>query len=41
MFTDPLSKSVKAIALYLKAGFTDTEKYNSSICSDVFMVLEL
>ena len=41
MYLDSLSTSTKAIALYRKVGFINTEKYNSSIYSDVFMVLEL
>lgn len=41
MYLDSLSTSTNAIALYRKVGFVDTEKYNSSIYSDVFMVLEL
>ena len=41
MFLDSLSTSIKAIALYRKVGFHDTEKYNSSVYSDVFMVLDL
>ena len=41
MFLDSLSTSANAIALYRKAGFMDTEKYNSSAYSDVFMVLDL
>ena len=41
MYLDSLSTSTKAIALYRRVGFKDTEKYNSSIYSDVFMVLDL
>ena len=41
MFLDSLSTSTKAIGLYRRIGFIDTEKYNSSIYSDVFMVLDL
>ena len=41
MFLDSLSTSIKAIALYRKVGFNDTEKYNSSAYADVFMVLDL
>ncbi len=41
MYLDSLSTSKKAIALYRKTGFVDTEKYNSSVRSDVFMVLDL
>lgn len=41
MYLDSLSTSTRAIALYKKSGFVDTEKYNDSIRSDVFMVLNL
>ncbi|MBR5514095.1 MAG: GNAT family N-acetyltransferase [Ruminococcus sp.] len=41
MYLDSLSTSTRAIALYKKSEFVDTEKYNDSIRSDVFMVLEL
>lgn len=41
MYLDSLSTSQKAISLYRKIGFIDTEKYNSSKYSDVYMVLEL
>ena len=41
MYLDSLSTSTKAVSLYRRAGFVDTEKYNASIYSDVFMVLEL
>lgn len=41
MYLDSLSTSKKAIALYRRTGFADTEKYNSSERSDVFMVLDL
>ncbi len=41
MYLDSLSNSKRALKLYRMAGFTDTEKYNDSIFSDVFMVLEL
>lgn len=41
MYLDSLSSSKKAIALYRRAGFAHTEKYNQSKYSDVFMVLEL
>ena len=39
MYLDTLSTSKKAIALYRKAGFVDTEKYNQNERADVFMVL--
>ncbi len=41
MYLDSLSTSKRALKLYRTAGFRDTEKYNDSIFSDVFMVLEL
>lgn len=41
MYLDSLSTSKKAIALYCKAGFVDTERYNQNERSDVFMVLDL
>ena len=41
MYLDSLSTSKKAIALYRKTGFVDTERYNKNKCSDVFMVLNL
>ncbi len=41
MYLDSLSTSEKAVALYRKTGFVDTEKYNDSVRSDVFMVLNL
>ncbi|MBR1824055.1 MAG: GNAT family N-acetyltransferase [Ruminococcus sp.] len=41
MYLDSLSTSTRAVKLYRKFGFKDTEKYNESRFSDVFMVLEL
>ena len=41
MFLDSKSEYEKAIALYRKAGFVDTEKYNDNDAADVFMVLDL
>lgn len=41
MYLDSLSTSKKAIALYRRAGFVDTERYNQNERSDVFMVLDL
>lgn len=38
---DSLSSSEKAIALYKKAGFAETERYNENPAADVFMALEL
>ena len=41
MYLDSLSTSTKAVALYRRAGFVNTERYNQNERSDVFMVLEL
>lgn len=41
MYLDSLSTSTKALRLYSRVGFTDTERYNQNERSDVFMVLEL
>lgn len=41
IYLDSLSTSTKAVSLYRRIGFVDTEKYNSSIYADVFMVLKL
>ena len=41
MYLDSLSTSTKAIGLYRRFGFVDTEKYNENERSDVFMVLDL
>lgn len=41
MYLDSLSTSKKAIALYCKTGFVYTEKYNSIMYSDIFMVIDL
>lgn len=41
MYLDSLSTSKRAIAMYRRTGFADTEKYNSNERSDVFMVLNL
>ena len=41
MYLDSLSTSTRAIMLYKKAGFIDTERYNENERSDVFMVLDL
>lgn len=41
MYLDSLSTSKKAIALYRKAGFINTARYNQNERSDVFMVLDL
>ena len=41
MYLDSLSTSKRAVKLYQKAGFKDTERYNKNEHSDVFMVLDL
>lgn len=41
MYLDSLSTSERAVALYRRTGFVDTERYNDSERSDVFMVLDL
>ena len=41
MYLDSLSASVKALALYRKAGFLPTERYNDNPHADVFMVIKL
>lgn len=41
MYLDTFSTSTRALALYRRAGFTDTARYKPSERSDVFMVLEL
>ena len=41
MYLDSLSTSTKAIGLYRRFGFTDTERYNENERSNVFMVLDL
>lgn len=41
MYLDSLSTSKKAIALYRRSGFVDTERYNQNERSDIFMVLDL
>ena len=41
MYLDSLSTSTKALGLYSRVGFVDTERYNQNVRSDVFMVLEL
>ena len=38
MYLDSLSTSKKALALYRKVGFLETERYNQNERSDVFMV---
>ncbi len=41
MYLDSLSTSTKALELYRRTGFVETEKYNSNMFADVFMLLEL
>lgn len=41
MYLDSLLTSTKALRLYRKAGFTETEQYNDAVRSDVFMVRDL
>jgi len=41
MYLDSMSTSTKAIRLYRRAGFRDTERYNDNQKADVFMVLDL
>ena len=41
MYLDSLSTSTRALKLYRRAGFTETERYNTNVHSDVFMLLEL
>lgn len=41
MVLDSISSSKKAISLYKRAGFIETERYNTNDTADVFMVLKL
>lgn len=41
MYLDTFSTSTKAIALYRKTGFADTERYNNNERADVFMVMKI
>lgn len=41
MYLDTLSTGRRAVALYEKAGFVRTQRYNDNRIADVFMVLEL
>ena len=41
MYLDTMSSSRKAIALYEKAGFIMTDRYNESPFTDVFMVMPI
>lgn len=41
MYLDSLSTSKKALVLYHKAGFVQTEQYNQNKFADIFMVLNL
>lgn len=40
-YLDTLSSSKRALALYEKAGFVITERYNENRAADIFMVLKL
>ena len=41
MYLDSLSTSKKALSLYRKVGFVQTERYNQNEFADIFMVLDL
>ena len=41
MYLDCFSTSKKAIMLYCRTGFVETERYKQNACADVFMVLDL
>lgn len=41
MYLDTLSTSKRAVALYQRAGFVMTERYNNNKVADVFMVLDI
>ncbi len=41
MYLDTLSTSRRALALYEKAGFIQTERYNENHDADIFMVLKI
>ena len=41
MYLDSLSTSTKALTLYRKAGFQDTERYHDAVRADIFMVKDL
>lgn len=41
LYLDTLSSSTKAISLYEKMGFVQTERYNLNYTADIFMVLQL
>lgn len=41
MYLDSLSSSEKALGLYRKVGFIETERYNQNEFADIFMVLDL
>ena len=38
-YLDTLSSSKRAVHLYEKAGFEQTERYNDNYTADIFMVL--
>ena len=41
MYLDSLLTSTKALKLYRRAGFLETERYNDAVRSDIFMVKDL
>lgn len=41
MYLDTIAHSTRAVALYQKAGFLPTERYNDNPRADLFMVLDL
>ena len=41
MYLDTLSTSVRVLALYERAGFVRTERYNENYDADIFMVLKI
>ncbi|MBM6803656.1 GNAT family N-acetyltransferase [Mediterraneibacter glycyrrhizinilyticus] len=41
IYLDTLSSSKRAVHLYEKAGFEQTERYNDNYTADIFMVLNL
>lgn len=40
MYLDTLSSSKRAVRLYERAGFQQTERYNDNYTADTFMVLK-
>ena len=41
MYLDTLSTSARALSLYEKTGFVQTERYNANYDADIFMVLKI